>query len=145
MSVGYTWNVEHREQKRAYDREYRRRTWHETRAMIFTRDHYICAYCLRGPFDASLLQVDHKQPERGGWNNIVAEIKRHPERFITSCGDCNRRKGAKSYEQFMAIMQPDRLPDWVTEHEPCDDDEGACLGEEYEEYPRAEASALVVA
>lgn len=62
-----------------------------SRVNVYARDHYTCQYCgMQG--SASELNYDHVVPRQYGgkttWNNIV-----------TSCYDCNRRKGARTPEQ----------------------------------------------
>lgn len=92
-----------RERRNATTREWRRRK----RLRILVRDGFTCAYCLI-VLDEKRLTVDHKIPvARGGSDE--------DDNKITCCWSCNRRKCTKTYEQFMAIMQPDREPDWVTE------------------------------
>ena len=112
--MGYDWNVRNRDRKRAYDRRYRIEQWRNARRVIFDRDEYRCVYC-REVFPESQLNVDHKEPEKGGWQTLVQAIRDDASRFVTACGPCNKRKGRKSYTLFMAIMQPDREPDWITE------------------------------
>lgn len=129
----YSWNVQHRERKRAYDRDYRRRKWVEARDRIFRRDSYRCVYCL-SVLPSQQLTIDHKQalfspPMLSGWNyrlRVIRDIQRRPDMFVTACSSCNRRKGVKSFDRFMSEMQPDRIPDWVTEETTTGEMNGAC-------------------
>lgn len=95
--------------RRKYDRERMARLKRERDAAFVAKFNGQCVYCLRTIADDGIkLTRDHKIPIlRGGCadeSNIVA-----------ACFDCNRRKCTKTYDEFMAIMQPDRVPDWVTE------------------------------
>lgn len=71
-----------------------------TRANIYARDDHTCQYCGAGDD----LTFDHVIPESQGggksWNNIV-----------TACGDCNKRKGARTPAQAsMRLLRTPRAP-----------------------------------
>jgi hypothetical protein len=76
-----------------------------SRKNIFIRDNYTCQYCNKKK-DANVLTYDHvipkslwkdKQGSPTNWTNIV-----------TSCVECNRRKGNRTPKQ--ANMIPQNLP-----------------------------------
>lgn len=92
-----------RAKRNAINREWRRRK----RLRIYERDDFTCVYCCTR-FEFKQLTIDHKYPQALGGSDDDSNK-------VTCCWSCNRRKGMKTYEQFMAIMQPDREPDWVTE------------------------------
>ena len=62
-----------------------------SRAMLFTRDRHICAYC-GGRFGPSQLEIEHVTPRSLGgttvWQNLVS-----------ACRACNQRKGNRTPEQ----------------------------------------------
>lgn len=62
-----------------------------SRAMLFTRDRHICAYC-GGQFGPSHLEIEHVTPRSLGgttvWQNLVS-----------ACRACNQRKGNRTPEQ----------------------------------------------
>ena len=65
--------------------------WHMTRFRVLERDNYTCVYCgdENGPFE-----VDHvKAVKLGGGNE--------DENLVCACQTCNRRKGAKTLDEFM--------------------------------------------
>jgi len=98
-----------KEKRRKYDRERMARLTRERFAVFIAKFNGQCVYCLRTIAEHDIrLTRDHKVPlARGGTDD--------DDNIVAACFDCNRRKGTKSYEQFMAIMQPNRIPDWVTE------------------------------
>jgi 5-methylcytosine-specific restriction endonuclease McrA len=74
-----------------------------TRANIYRRDDYTCAYCSE-TFDSEDLTFDHVIPAAQGgpksWENI-----------ITACVPCNRRKGARTPEEAgMVLRRSPRRP-----------------------------------
>src|SRR5688572_9937880 len=76
-----------------------------SRRNIFLRDAYTCQYCGRSPH-ARDLNLDHVMPRsRGGkssWDNLV-----------TSCRDCNLRKGGSTPEECgMLLRRPPVRPTW---------------------------------
>ncbi len=77
-----------------------------SRVNVFTRDKYTCQYCGIRPH-RSQLNLDHVIPRSLGgkttWENVV-----------TSCVDCNRRKGGRTPEQarFRLRRRPER-PRWT--------------------------------
>lgn len=59
--------------------------WKRVRLVVFQRDDFTCRYCGRRGGD---LECDHVVPvSRGGDSDV--------DNLVTSCGDCNRSKGAK--------------------------------------------------
>jgi len=89
------------EQQRAH----RQRRARRFRLPVFERDDYTCVYCEQR-FDLSYLTVDHKTPKSQAGDNDLSNL-------LTACRSCNSRKGVRSYEFFMAVMHPDRVPEWV--------------------------------
>ncbi len=90
---------------RSYDRMPRRHV-RFSRANVFARDDHTCQYC--GERFAKVdLNLDHVVPRSHGgrstWENVV-----------TSCVDCNRRKGGRTPEQagFRLNKKPAR-PRWT--------------------------------
>lgn len=90
---------------RSYDRMPRRHV-RFSRANVFARDDHTCQYCDER-FAKSDLNLDHVVPRSHGgrstWENVV-----------TSCVDCNRRKGGRTPEQagFRLNKKPAR-PRWT--------------------------------
>lgn len=90
---------------RHYDRMPRRHV-RFSRANVFARDEYTCQYC-ETRFARAELNLDHVVPRSHGgrstWENVV-----------TSCVDCNRRKGGRTPEQagFRLRRKPAR-PRWT--------------------------------
>jgi len=75
-----------------------------TRANIYRRDDYTCAYCSE-TFATEDLTFDHVVPQAQGgrrdWSNIV-----------TACVPCNRRKGARTpTEAGMTLRRAPRKPE----------------------------------
>ena len=74
------------------------------RSKLIQRDGKLCHYCgiTKGK------TVDHKIPvAKGGTNHI--------DNLVLSCGPCNSKKGAASYEDFCATIKtviPDDRPLW---------------------------------
>ena len=68
-----------------------------SRVNVMARDEFVCQYC-GGRFPMSQLNYDHVVPRvRGGktvWENIV-----------TSCYDCNDKKGARTPEQAKMTLR----------------------------------------
>jgi len=66
--------------------------WDEIRQRVFERDDYTCRYCgARG----GELQCDHVVPlSRGGSNDLT--------NLVTACSSCNRRKHAKTPEEWLS-------------------------------------------
>ena len=112
------------DQRRAYQREYYRRKDQRTRKTaywrrwktarrerVFARDRFTCHYCGQTRSQGAALVIDHKVPlARGGSDTDTNKL--------TSCWSCNRQKGTKSYELFLAEQDPNREPTWVTDEEP---------------------------
>jgi 5-methylcytosine-specific restriction endonuclease McrA len=76
-----------------------------SRRNVFLRDGYTCQYCGRSPH-ARELNLDHVMPRsRGGrssWENLV-----------TSCRDCNLRKGGSTPEECGYLLRrPPVRPTW---------------------------------
>lgn len=68
--------------------------WNGVREHVFKRDGFRCTYCgtTDGPF-----QCDHMIPlRRGGTNSL--------DNLTTACADCNRRKHAKTVEEFAGVL-----------------------------------------
>ena len=90
---------------RSYDRMPRRHV-RFSRANVFARDDHTCQYCGER-FPKGDLNLDHVVPRSHGgrstWENVV-----------TSCVDCNRRKGGRTPEQagFRLNKKPAR-PRWT--------------------------------
>jgi hypothetical protein len=64
--------------------------WMVTRSRIFKRDNFVCSYCgKRGV----ALECDHVIPIAQGGGN-------HDSNLTTACRDCNRKKGARTPEQW---------------------------------------------
>ena len=90
---------------RSYDRMPRRHV-RFSRANVFARDDHTCQYCGER-FAKGDLNLDHVVPRSHGgrstWENVV-----------TSCVDCNRRKGGRTPEQagFRLNKKPAR-PRWT--------------------------------
>ena len=59
----------------------------KTRFEIFKRDRFRCVYCGAVPSETVLLECDHIKPVAEGGTNEA-------ENLVTSCGNCNRGKGA---------------------------------------------------
>lgn len=82
-----------------YDR-FPKRTVRFSRINIMLRDHYTCQYCGKR-FPRSKLNIDHVIPRsRGGkteWENVV-----------TSCHNCNHRKGNRMPEEVH--LRPMKMP-----------------------------------
>jgi 5-methylcytosine-specific restriction endonuclease McrA len=77
-----------------------------SRANIYARDKYSCQYC-GSAFNSDELTFDHVIPvSRGGaktWENIV-----------TSCIDCNRKKGGQTPEEAgMHLIHKPTEPKWL--------------------------------
>jgi 5-methylcytosine-specific restriction endonuclease McrA len=75
------------------------------RHSLFRRDAYTCQYC-HMKFPRRALEVDHVVPQsKGGptsWTNCV-----------TSCNDCNSRKGDRSVEQMgYQLLKTPTQPSW---------------------------------
>jgi len=66
-----------------------------SRKNIFIRDNYTCQYCNR-IFDFSQLTYDHLIP-KSKWKKITSPTTW--TNIVTSCIDCNRKKGNKTLEQ----------------------------------------------
>jgi HNH endonuclease len=65
--------------------------WRVIRAAVFQRDSYTCRYCgSRG----GRLECDHVVPVADGGAHDEANLR-------TACFGCNRKKAAKSVEEFM--------------------------------------------
>ncbi len=91
-------------------REYLKRPWVPvpfSRRNVFLRDEFRCQYCLRGLLSCDAT-IDHVFPRsRGGkhcWDNVT-----------TSCGPCNRKKGARTPKEagmplHIAPFRPRWLP-----------------------------------
>jgi 5-methylcytosine-specific restriction endonuclease McrA len=90
---------------RSYDRMPRRHV-RFSRANVFARDDHTCQYCGER-YAKGDLNLDHVVPRSHGgrstWENVV-----------TSCVDCNRRKGGRTPEQagFRLNKKPAR-PRWT--------------------------------
>ncbi len=90
---------------RSYDRMPRRHV-RFSRANVFARDDHTCQYCGE-QFSRGDLNLDHVVPRSHGgrstWENVV-----------TSCVECNRRKGGRTPEQagFRLSRKPAR-PRWT--------------------------------
>lgn len=82
------------------------------RLRIFERDGFRCAYCRR-VFLFEELTIDHKIPSSRNGDDS-------PENLVTCCWDCNRRKGAKTYDAYLALIRPDDPPAWVVDEFPGD-------------------------
>ena len=84
------------------------RRWEFFRSYNFT-----CCYC-RVAFDEYtamvMLEKDHKVPRA-----VLGDECEQPGNVIVACRTCNRKKGIKSYTEFMALLYPDDEPDWVRE------------------------------
>jgi hypothetical protein len=90
---------------RYYDRMPRRHV-RFSRANIFARDDYTCQYC-EMRFARGELNLDHVIPRSHGgrstWENVV-----------TSCVDCNRRKGGRTPEQAgLRLSRKPARPRWT--------------------------------
>ena len=77
-----------------------------SRINIMTRDRFQCQYCSRKPQRAEL-NLDHVVPRALGgrttWENVV-----------TSCVDCNRRKGGRTPVQAgVALVRKPARPRWT--------------------------------
>ena len=62
-----------------------------SRAMLFTRDRHICAYC-GGRFGPSQLEIEHVTPRSLGGTTIWQNL-------VSACRACNQRKGNRTPEQ----------------------------------------------
>ena len=77
-----------------------------SRINLMARDNFQCQYCARRPHRAEL-NLDHVVPRslggRSTWENVV-----------TSCMDCNRRKGGRTPRQarLKLLRKPER-PRWT--------------------------------
>jgi 5-methylcytosine-specific restriction endonuclease McrA len=69
----------------------RRDESNKKRLRIFIRDHFRCQYCAKR-FPAHELTIDHILPQS-------REGLGEPENLATSCGPCNRRKGARTPDE----------------------------------------------
>jgi 5-methylcytosine-specific restriction endonuclease McrA len=58
------------------------------RRQILLRDHHTCAYC-----HTWANEVDHRFPAARGGLTIASNL-------TACCGDCNRRKGARTFEEW---------------------------------------------
>ncbi len=77
-----------------------------SRVNVFTRDKFTCQYCGISPH-RSQLNLDHVIPRSLGgkttWENVV-----------TSCVECNRRKGGRTPEQARTpLRRPPERPRWT--------------------------------
>lgn len=77
-----------------------------SRVNVFARDKFTCQYCGERPH-RSRLNLDHVIPRSLGgrttWENVV-----------TSCVDCNRRKGGRTPEQArLRLCRPPTRPRWT--------------------------------
>lgn len=73
------------------DSFYSRESIYTNRAIIYTRDRYMCAYC-GDVFDSKSLTIDHIIPRsRGGGNTWI--------NCVTACRYCNHVKGNRSPEE----------------------------------------------
>lgn len=68
--------------------------WSVVREAVFVRDGYRCTYCgcVNGPFD-----IDHVHPRSRGGPNSASNL-------VVACYACNRSKGAKSLDEWMAAQ-----------------------------------------
>ena len=80
------------------------------REALFDAIGRVCVYCDQ-PLPTRALTVDHKLPRSRGGNGDRANL-------VPACGPCNKKKGARSFDDFYTLMHPDRLPAWVDEDEP---------------------------
>ncbi len=62
-----------------------------SRAMLFTRDRHICAYC-GGQFGPSQLEIEHVTPRSLGGSTVWQNL-------VSACRACNQRKGNRTPEQ----------------------------------------------
>jgi 5-methylcytosine-specific restriction endonuclease McrA len=67
------------------------------RQYVLRRDHRVCSYC--GGFAN---QVDHRDPVSRGGLSIAANL-------TACCGDCNRRKGARTLDEWQRDEDRKRL------------------------------------
>src|SRR3990167_9833899 len=87
---------------------------YKKRKHVFTRDKFTCRYCslkaTRIVDDVGIsfkpifmiyadsqwenFAIDHKKPRSKGGTNALCNL-------ITACGRCNRKKGNKTYKQFL--------------------------------------------
>lgn len=65
--------------------------WSEIRSRIFARDGYTCTYC--GAHGVRL-ECDHRTPRSRGGSD-------EDDNLTTACASCNRRKWAKTVEEFI--------------------------------------------
>jgi 5-methylcytosine-specific restriction endonuclease McrA len=77
-----------------------------SRVNVFARDKYTCQYCGARP-PRSELNLDHVVPRSMGgkttWDNVV-----------TSCVDCNRRKGGRTPQQArLSLIRKPARPRWT--------------------------------
>ena len=89
----------------AFDR-FPRRHVRFSRINLMARDNFRCQYCRRKP-SRSELNLDHVVPRalggRSTWENVV-----------TSCVDCNRRKGGRTPKQArMTLVRLPVRPRWT--------------------------------
>ena len=77
-----------------------------SRINLMARDNFQCQYCARKPHRAEL-NLDHVVPRslggRSTWENVV-----------TSCMDCNRRKGGRTPRQaHLKLLRKPERPRWT--------------------------------
>jgi len=77
-----------------------------SRINLMARDNFQCQYCARRPHRAEL-NLDHVVPRslggRSTWENVV-----------TSCMDCNRRKGGRTPRQaHLKLLRKPERPRWT--------------------------------
>jgi len=77
-----------------------------SRINLMARDNFQCQYCARKPHRAEL-NLDHVVPRslggRSTWENVV-----------TSCVDCNRRKGGRTPRQaHLKLLRKPERPRWT--------------------------------
>jgi len=77
------------------------------RAILYARDHYLCAYCGE-QYSFGILTIDHVLPKSRGGKNIWMNT-------VTACRDCNHKKGNKTPEE--AKMHLLYVPYVPTRHE----------------------------
>ena len=65
--------------------------WDDLRRAVFRRDAYTCRYCSKR---GERLECDHVLPLSRGGDSTV-------ENLVTACKPCNRRKGARTPEEWM--------------------------------------------
>lgn len=62
-----------------------------SRAMLFTRDRHVCAYC-GGQFGPGQLEIEHVTPRSLGGSTVWQNL-------VSACRACNQRKGNRTPEQ----------------------------------------------